>query len=62
MKYTFQWKDPDYDDGEIHARRKRGEEISQEEWNKLYQLGAKEYIAVEFDTDTMTATVRGHLV
>jgi hypothetical protein len=56
-KYTFQWKDPDYDDGDPHGQQHGG--MSDEEHKKLRRLGAREYLIVEFDTDAMTATVRG---
>lgn len=55
-KYTFQWKDPDYDDGATNGHR---DGIPDEERLKLRQLGAGEYLIVEFDTDSMTTTVLG---
>ncbi len=54
-KYILQWKDPDACDqhGHYHYEGK-----SEEEQEKLAQLGCDEYLVVEFDTDAMTATVR----
>jgi hypothetical protein len=60
-KYIIQWKDPDAwskcDDPEIDDNFlwSAGPD---EELEKLSELGANEYLVVEFDTDAMTATVR----
>ena len=49
-KYTFQWKDPEfYETCE--------EDVSDEDWNKMFKLGIGEYIVVEVDTDAGTAKV-----
>lgn len=51
MKVTIVWKDPDATDGD-------GKYLYEsDEYEKLRQLGAGEYLAVEFDTDAMTARV-----
>lgn len=50
-KFTFQWKDPDYSDPDLA--------LSEKEHAKLRKLGAGEYLVVEFDTDNMTAKVKG---
>jgi len=48
-KYLLQWKDPDFCDA------KTGEHpydvLPEDEVNKLRELGAREYIVIEFDTD-----------
>lgn len=54
-KYQVQWKDPDACDENGHYIY---EGKSDEEREKLHQLGCDEYLVVEFDTDAMTATVR----
>lgn len=49
-KYTVTWKDPDQ-----YCKESRGFLIcSDEELDKLYNLGFSEYITIEFDADTMT--------
>lgn len=58
-KYTLQWKDPDFCDaytGE-NPRQQVGGTPTDAELAKLRELGAHEYVAVEFDTDTMQTRV-----
>jgi FAD synthase len=55
-KYQVQWKDPDAIDQRGHYIWDISDE---EELEKLRKLGCDECIVVEFDTDVMTATVRG---
>lgn len=57
-KYLFQWKDPDYAyEDELPQGEQREEELK-----KLRKLGVGEYLLVYFDTDAMTAIVRGNNV
>jgi len=49
MKFTFSWKDPEWE-GAVR--------IPDAEYEKLHRLGLGEYIIVDVDTDAGTVTVR----
>lgn len=55
-KYTFQWKDPSYYDGDPAFEGSKS--IAHEEWDKFRKLGIGEYLLVEVDTDAMTVEVK----
>lgn len=53
-KIYLTWKDPDY----VDARTGEYPEVDHAEHeDKLRELGAKEYLTVEFDTDNNTSRV-----
>ena len=56
-KYTITWKDPDSSCNEVRGYLYN--KLSEEDLNKLCKLGYDEYLTVIFDTDDMTATVKG---
>ncbi len=53
-KYILQWKDPDFCEGKTG---KFLEQLPEDDQDKLRSLGAQEYVAIEFDTDAMTAAL-----
>lgn len=56
-KYTVTWKDPDAFCREIDDSM-YGDNVSDDEFEKLQQLGFDEYVTIVFDTDTMTVEVK----
>lgn len=54
-KFVYQWKDPDYSDGE----RCDDHIPTKEEQKIIRKLGIGEYLVVDIDTDLGLATVRG---
>lgn len=55
-KHIFQWKDPDFCDAKTGENPRHGG-IDDVEYDKLRELGAHEYVAIEFDTDAMITRV-----
>lgn len=50
---TFQWKDPDWFDGEDLF-----DTLTDDQYRAMRDAGLEEYLVVEYDTDTRQATVR----
>ena len=62
MMIRCQWKDPDFSCRIAGTREPRSGDFQDlPDWvqEKLRELGAGEYLVVEFDTDTMTTRVVG---
>jgi hypothetical protein len=55
MKVYLQWKDPDYVDAKTGLYP--SDEMPDEVYQKLRELGAREYLVVEFDLEAMTTRV-----
>lgn len=56
------WKDPDFScrfKGTQEPRSADFHALPEDIQDRLRQMGADEYLTVEFDTDNMTARVRG---
>ena len=56
------WKDPDFSCRIKDTREPRSGDfhhLPEDVQDRLRQMGADEYLTVEFDTDAMTARVRG---
>lgn len=61
-KYAIQWKDPDRSNMMLVDGKWKDVDtydLDEVEQRKLDKLGDAEYFVVYFDTDAMTATVKG---
>lgn len=62
-KYAIQWKDPDRSNMMLVDGKwidvDTWCDLPEDEQRKLMELGEEEYLTVTFDTDAMTATVKG---